>query len=69
MKIIRYYQDIGYPEDMREHDGLGDWVKYEDVEPLLKRIEELEAEIKDLAMQYLFDTEQLGERIEELTSE
>lgn len=42
MKIRRYYQGIGYPSDMEEHDEYGDWVKYEDVKPLLERIKELE---------------------------
>ena len=42
MKIMRYHQSIGYPSDMWEDDGFGDWVKYEDVKPLLERIKELE---------------------------
>ena len=48
MKIKRYYQGIGYPSDMEELDGYGDWVKYEDVEPLLKRIKELEEGLEQL---------------------
>ena len=46
IKIRRYYQGIGYPSDMEEHDEYGDWVKYEDVEPLLKRIKELEQQLE-----------------------
>lgn len=49
MKIKRYYQGIGYPSDMEELDGYGDWVKYEDVKPLLKRIKELEERQCDCA--------------------
>ena len=39
MKIRRYFFPMyaGVPDDPN-----GDWVKYEDVEPLLERIEELE---------------------------
>ena len=46
MKIKRYYQGIGYPSDMEELDGYGDWVKWEDVEPLLERIKELEEQLE-----------------------
>ena len=49
MKIKRYYQGIGYPSDMMEQDGCGDWVKWEDVKPLLKRIKELEKRQCDCA--------------------
>jgi hypothetical protein len=46
MKIRRYYQGIGYPSDMEEHDEYGDWVKWEDVESLLERIKELEQQLE-----------------------
>ena len=51
MKIKRYIQFIGYESDMREDkelgdDLLGDWVKWEDVEPLLERIKELEQQLE-----------------------
>lgn len=42
MKIRRYYQGIGYPSDMHEHDEYGDWVKWEDVKLILERNKELE---------------------------
>ena len=44
MKIKRYLLTI-YDCDVHE-DKEGDWVKYEDVEPLLERIKELERQLE-----------------------
>ena len=43
MKIRRYFFPMyaGVPDDPN-----GDWVKYEDVEPLVKRIKELEQQLE-----------------------
>ena len=44
MKIKRYLLTI-YDCDVHE-DKEGDWVKHEDVKPLLKRIKELERQLE-----------------------
>ena len=43
MKIRRYFFPMyaGVPDDLK-----GEWVKYEDVKPLLKRIKELERQLE-----------------------
>lgn len=52
MKIRRYFFPMysGVPDDPN-----GDWVKYEDVKPLLERIKELEDEVKKLEKQLEFE--------------
>ena len=57
---LRNWEKV-YDEDYYEPDGS----LYIEA---AKRIEELEEEIKELSMQYLSDTGQLGERVGELTT-
>ena len=53
MKIRRYRERIA--TDWILDAEMGDWCRYEDVEPLLERIKELEAKLKEVEDQLEFE--------------